>query len=95
MMPTEPAWFTQFREQRALEQRRLNVKESSAKARFKRAGAAPKFRNDAVGTVRVAINLQSPGRVNAKVKGNLEHRLLIAEAKVSAVMAAIEEALFE
>ncbi|MDP3400506.1 MAG: hypothetical protein Q8R97_05245 [Brevundimonas sp.] len=68
---------------------------SAAGAKFKRAGVAPKSRNDAVGTVRVAIQLQSPSRGNAKMKGNIEQKLLIAEAKVSAVVAAIEAALFE
>jgi hypothetical protein len=92
----EPTYFAQFRERRALEQRRSNVKQASAAgAKFKRAGAAPKSHNDAVGTVKVMIALSKPGRGNANVKGNLHHRVLIAEAKVSAVVAAIEAALFE
>jgi hypothetical protein len=94
MMPTDPLWFSQIRERRALEQRRLNVKATPAGAKFKRAGAAPKSRNDAVGTVKVMIHPQSPTRGNARVKGNLEHKLLVAEAKVSAVVSAIEDALF-
>jgi hypothetical protein len=72
----------------------LNVKAASAGARFKRAGVAPKSHSDAVGTVKVSISLSRPGRGNANVKGNLHHRILVAEAKVSAVVAAIEEALF-
>jgi hypothetical protein len=93
-MSTDPAWFAEIQERRALERRRMNVKTSPG-AKFKRAGAAPKSKNDGVGTVKVLIHLQSPQRANARVKGNLEHRLLVSEARVSAVVAAIEAALFE
>jgi hypothetical protein len=75
-MSTDPAWFAEIQERRALERRRMNVKTSPG-AKFKRAGAAPKSKNDGVGT------------------GNLHHRLLVSEARVSAVAAAIEAALFE
>jgi hypothetical protein len=93
-MSTDPAWFAEIQERRALERRRMNVKTSPG-AKFKRAGAAPKSHVDAVGTVKISIALSRSGRGNANVKGNLHHRLLVAEAKVSAVMAAVEAALFE